>query len=219
MKRLVLQYAERINAASLRERVGIFAASLVVMLFLVDTIALSPLLQNERRLTREIAQRQAEERTVQQQLQAMVRARDDNPDELNRRVLAELKAENGQLEAAISTQSRRFTPPDRMRAVLQEMLERNRRLQVLEFKTLAAAPLEDAGAEKGRAPDKLIFRHGVELTVSGTYPDLYAYLAGLEKLPTQLYWGRADLSVSTHPVTTLKLTVYTLSLDPAWMLV
>ena len=73
--------------------------------------------------------------------------------------------------------------------------------------------------EKGRAPDKLIFRHGVELTVSGTYPDLYAYLAGLEKLPTQLYWGRADLSVSTHPVTTLKLTVYTLSLDPAWMLV
>lgn len=219
MKRILMQYAERIDAASLRERVGIFTAMLFVMLFIVDSAILAPLLDKERKLTRENAQRQAEALVIQQQVKALVRARDDNPDERNRRVLADLKLESGRLESSILEQSRRFTPPERMRSVLQEMLERNSKLQLIEFKTLAVAPLAESGGDKARAPERRIFRHGVELTLSGSYLDLHAYLTALEKLPTQLYWGKADLGASSYPTATLKLTVFTLSLDPAWMVV
>ncbi len=64
-----------------------------------------------------------------------------------------------------------------------------------------------------------VFRHGLELTVAGSYLDLYAYLSALEGLKTQLYWGRAEMSVAEYPVVTLKLTVYTLSFDQAWLVV
>jgi len=64
-----------------------------------------------------------------------------------------------------------------------------------------------------------VFRHGVELTLAGSYLDLYAYLSALEGLQTQLYWGRAEMSVAEYPVATLKLTVYTLSFDQAWLVV
>jgi len=63
------------------------------------------------------------------------------------------------------------------------------------------------------------FRHGIEFTVAGSYGELYEYLRMLERLPTQLYWGRAELSVSAHPVLVLKLTTYTVSFDPAWLIV
>jgi hypothetical protein len=38
-------------------------------------------------------------------------------------------------------------------------------------------------------------------------------------MSTQLYWGKVEMSVSAYPVTTLKLTVYTLSFDKAWLVV
>ena len=111
-------------------------------------------------------------------------------------------------------EQRRFTAPDRMRGLLEDMLERNKRLRLVELKTLPASPITEGQAEGSR-----VFRHGVEMTISGAYLDLYEYLSALEHLPTQLYWGRADLSVSEYPETTLKLTVYTVSFDKAWLIV
>jgi MSHA biogenesis protein MshJ len=36
-------------------------------------------------------------------------------------------------------------------------------------------------------------------------------------MPTQLFWGRAQLDVEDYPVSRLTLTLYTLSLDAKWM--
>jgi len=55
--------------------------------------------------------------------------------------------------------------------------------------------------------------------VSGSYLDLLAYLKDLEKLPNQLYWGKLDLNAAAYPQVTLKLSVYTLSLNLAWLVV
>jgi hypothetical protein len=48
-------------------------------------------------------------------------------------------------------------------------------------------------------------------------------LRDLEKLPRQMYWGRLELVSSVLPQgrshVTLKLSVYTLSLDLAWIVV
>ena len=53
----------------------------------------------------------------------------------------------------------------------------------------------------------------------GTYLELLAYLRDLEKLPNQMYWGRLELGVGAYPQVTPKLSVYTLSLDLAWLVV
>ena len=111
------------------------------------------------------------------------------------------------------------------------MLSRNRRLTLVDMKTLPltdqkGAPLsEDKPQPAALAGTKVqssqppIYRHGLEITVSGSYLDLLSYLTDLEKLPTRMYWGKLELSAVEYPHTTLKLTVYTLSLNPAWMVV
>lgn len=215
MNAVVKRYIERIDGASLRERALLFAAAALLLVFLVNATLINPLRDTQRRLSADIAQRESELRTVQAELQRMARARGADPDARNRERVAELRAELAKLDASIAAEQKRFTSPQRMRAVLEEMLERDKRLRLVDLKTLAAS---DFSATQGQA-GRRVFRHGVELTLAGSYLDLHAYLKALEGLSTQLYWGRAEMSVSAYPVATLKLTVYTLSFDQAWLVV
>jgi MSHA biogenesis protein MshJ len=215
MRALLKQYAERIDSASLRERVMMFLAAALVLMFLAYTALIKPLRDSQRRLSAEITQNERELRTIQGEVQRLARARGADPDARNRERGAVLRAELATLDSQIAEEQRRFTPPQRMREVLQEMLQREKRLRLIDLKTLPVSDLTTTQAQAGRR----VFRHGVELTLAGSYLDLYAYLSALERLSTQLYWGRAEMVVAEYPVATLKLTVYTLSFDQAWLVV
>lgn len=209
------RYFERVDNATLRERALLFAAAALILIFIANVTLIKPLRDTQRRLSTDLAQREGELRTVQSELQRLARTRDADPDVRNRGRVSELRAEVAALDAKIASEQRRFTSPQRMRVVLEEMLERDKRLRLVDLKTL---PITDLAASQGQAARR-VFRHGVELTLSGSYLDLHAYLAALEGLSTQLYWGRAEMSVTGYPVTTLKLTVFTLSFDQAWLVV
>jgi len=215
MRALLKQYAQRIDNASLRERVLLFLATALVLVFLVNVTLIKPLRDAQRRLSSDIAQNERELRTIQGEVQRLARARGADPDARNRERGAVLRAELATLDSQIAEEQRRFTPPQRMRGVLQEMLQREKRLRLIDLKTLPVSDLTATQAQAGRR----VFRHGVELTLAGSYLDLYAYLSALERLSTQLYWGRAEMVVAEYPVATLKLTVYTLSFDQAWLVV
>lgn len=72
-----------------------------------------------------------------------------------------------------------------------------------------------AGAEV-KAPE-LLYRHGVEIVVQGSYLEMINYMQALEALPVQLFWGGARLDAQQYPEARLTLTLYTLSLDEKWM--
>ena len=136
-----------------------------------------------------------------------------------------MRGELAGLNDAITREHKKFTAPEQMSSVLEEMLTRNRKLRLMEMKTLPPATMSEArGADTPGKPaaagaERLIYRHGVEITLSGAYLDMLAYLGDLEKLPTQMYWGAMEFSVADYPSATLKLTVYTVSLDKAWLVV
>lgn len=207
--------AGRIDNATLRERVMLFAAAALVLIGCVNYALIDPLRATQKRLALQIGQREGELRTVQSELQRLGSTLISDPDAVNRKRASELRTEVAGLDAKIRAEQQRFTPPDRMRRVLEEMLERSKGLHLVDMKTL---PVGDMTASQGEAA-RHVFRHGVELTLAGSYLDLHAYLLALEHLPTQLYWGKAEMLVTGYPVATLKLTVYTLSFDQAWLVV
>jgi MSHA biogenesis protein MshJ len=57
----------------------------------------------------------------------------------------------------------------------------------------------------------------VEIVLQGSYLDMVSYMAALEALPVQLFWGKASLDAQQYPNSRLTLTLYTLSLDQKWM--
>jgi MSHA biogenesis protein MshJ len=210
---LLRRYAERIDALTLRERVLIFIAAALVLVAFVYLGLIAPLMEKDKRLSREVARRQTELAMLQTQLQAMARTGEMRPDDANRAKLEGLQRDIAQLDQQIAEAASRFTSPRHMRDVLQQVLARNSRLQLVDLKTL---PVDLFGNSDARGP-RPIYRHAFELTVSGAYLDLYAYLRQLEGLPTRLYWRKADLAAGDYPKAVLKLTVYTLSFDRSWM--
>lgn len=79
----------------------------------------------------------------------------------------------------------------------------------------AGAPV--AAAAPVVKPRELLYRHGVELVLQGSYLDMVSYMDALESLPVQLFWGKARLDAQQYPNSRLTLTLYTLSLDQKWM--
>jgi MSHA biogenesis protein MshJ len=74
-----------------------------------------------------------------------------------------------------------------------------------------AAPREAAESEAG------IYKHGLEITLEGSYPDLLAYAAQLEGLPARVLWNRTRIDATAYPRVTMTLTLYTLSLERTWL--
>lgn len=212
MSDLWRRIAERFDALNLRERAMVSAAALVALLALAYTMMIEPQVIQQRRAAGAMLQKRSELRALDAQVQALAASRSQDPERARRERLAQLKSELAELEGRIAAEEKRFTAPSQMRGVVEGVLARSRGVALVEMNTLAVSTL--AAKE---AKERLIYRHGLELTVSGSYLDLLAYVRDLEALPTQLYWGALDLDASKYPHLSMKLTVYTLSLERAWL--
>lgn len=81
----------------------------------------------------------------------------------------------------------------------------------------AAVAAATAAAPAAAKPRELLYRHGVEIVLQGSYLDMIQYMDALQALPDQLFWGKAKLDAGQYPAARLTLTLYTLSLDTKWM--
>lgn len=216
--KFVNRVMSRIDAASLRERVLLFVAVAVVLVAIADSLVISPLTERERKLRAAIAGYQTELDAAETYIRNMVNARGIDPDAATRARHRSLLDQVGRIDSQIAQEQERFTSPERMRSVLEETLRATPGVQLVQLSSLPAETLAEVAPVPGAAGGERtkIFRHGFELTVGGSYPDLYAYLRHLERMP-RIYWGKADYAVREYPNATLKLTVYTLSLDRTWI--
>ena len=86
---------------------------------------------------------------------------------------------------------------------------------------VAPAATAPPGAAGGKAQlpgqQELLYRHGVQLELQGSYLDMVSYMEALERMPSQLFWGKATLEAQEYPKARLTLTLYTLSLDTKWI--
>ncbi|HMH19094.1 MAG TPA: MSHA biogenesis protein MshJ [Burkholderiales bacterium] len=220
MKKLWIRYAEKIDNANLRERALMFFAAAFVLVALLNTTLVSPLLAKQRRVSGEIAQMQSESRLFQDQIQTVMRVRREDPDSANRQKLQQLRQQFADYQKRVQERQGRLVPPDRIANLLEDILTRNRRLEMVSLKTLPVASMSEAQSDVvAKALARGMFRHGVEIKVKGGYLDLLNYVGELEKLPQRMYWTKIDIAVDVYPEATMTLAVYTLSLDKNWLVV
>lgn len=224
LKLLLQGYADRIDALSLRERALVFLAAAAVLFLTYDTFLLEPLLKRQKSLFEATQLRQAAVTGIEQQIQAVLQRRSDDPDAANRAAQKQLQDELALLDAKLAQRQSRLVPADRMVRLLEAMLRDKRQLQVLSLRSAppvelgvkvgaaAAAPQPGAAAMAGGG----LYRHGIELALRGTYPDLLDYVAALEAYRDKFYLGASSLSANGVDAT-LTLSLYTISLSSTWV--
>ncbi len=219
----------KIDEMSLRERALVFAAVAFVLISLMNTLLLEPLLSRQKGLSAELVQQQEKMKEMQAQIQALLQAKSDDEHSPLRNRLGQLRQQLGEQDGFLQGRRDRMVEPAKMANMLEQVLNRNGKLELVALNTLpvglliekplqAGATAQSAVADQ-QAEQKQIFKHGVKISVRGSYLDLLQYLTALEKMPVQMFWGEASLSVDQYPVATLTLTLYTLSLDKTWLAV
>ena len=91
----------------------------------------------------------------------------------------------------------------------------------------AAPPANPAATASGTNPSVngpgtatqtiAIYRHGIELELEGGWGALRSYLAEIERIPRPLQWGQLKLTAQTYPQVRMTVSLYTLSLESAWL--
>ncbi|MFN3396915.1 MAG: type II secretion system protein GspM [Sulfurimicrobium sp.] len=229
MKQQWQRLAAKFDARNPRERVLIFVMALVVAASLLNALLLTPLLTKKKKAMQEIAAQQEQLQTLRNQIQATMSGGKIDPDAATRVRLAGLQQKLAQSRGALLAMQQNLVPPDKMAHLLEDVLTQNRGLKLVSLKTLPASNVVEvaesapAAATQGKPADPprsgspAIYKHGVEISVRGSYAELTRYLDTLEKLPWRMFWGKAEMQVEAYPHITLTITLYTLSMDKTWM--
>lgn len=216
----------KIDGMSLRERALIFFAAAFAVVSLIDSFFLNPLLNQQKKLSTQVIQQQEKMKEVQARLAELLQARKADESSPLRTRIVEVRQRLREGDDYLQSRRDKLVPPSQMADLLEQVLNRNSRVQLVELKTLAVTPLIDPADTQSKnavatakvlGQDKQVYKHGVQITLRGSYGDLLDYLTALENLPTQMFWGSAKMEVKQHPSMDITLTLYTLSLDTVWL--
>lgn len=229
MTQLWLKIAAKIDALALRERLIVFAALVAVVVYGIFAASVDLSQWHQKTLQTQLAKQRTEVAELQSKTAALQRKQVD-PDAANRARVEDLGRQIIEIENTLKDLQKNLVPAQRVNALLQQMLTADTRLQLVSLRSLPVAlllvrPASAAGAgatapsptPPADAGDVNVYKHGVEMTLQGSYADLHDYLARLEQSQWRMFWWRAKLSTEDSPRLTLTVTLYTLSLDKGWL--
>jgi MSHA biogenesis protein MshJ len=224
MREHLQKLAGRFDALPRRERSLIAAAAGLAVLALFFFAALEPRLAVKKRLTGQVAELRASAAALQQQLTAQ---QGHDPRALRRAERDALRKQLADIDKTMGQVQRGLVPAERTARLLEQVLRSGSGLQLVSLRTLPVQRFDARSAPAGAAagapnePERQLYQHGFELTVQGSYADLYEYLQRVEQLPWRLYWTRISLNADPDQPGKLliTLTVQTVSLSKAWLIV
>jgi MSHA biogenesis protein MshJ len=214
----------RYMALARRERGLVLAASLVLVIGLGVLLFVEPALKQRALLHKQRAQQQAELTALRPQVLAL-QARQRQPDAATWARLNALRQQLQLADGEFAQLQRALVAPHEMGALMENLLRAHRGLQLVGLHSvpvtsvnelMAPAAPASAPAADARPAREWLYRHGVQITVQGSYADMAAYLAALERLPRRVYWGELKIDAQRWPATVMTVTVYTISLEKTW---
>lgn len=235
LKQLWERIAVRFDDLTLRERAMGFAIAALALITVMNVAVIDPMLSKQRAVAEKIKGEQQQVAAMRKEIEARIKAHEVDPDIQNRERLRALAKQMDFLRKELQGVQQGLVSPDKMATLLEELLRRNKRLRLASLKTLPVVSLTDSlpvtpapGTEAGKAGaenslglssggKQTVYKHAVEIVVQGEYGDLIQYLSQLESMQWQLFWEAAHMNAAASPTVSLKLTLFTISLDKQWL--
>lgn len=207
---------DRYDQLSLRERIIVLIATLLLIALVWDSVFMGPLDKERKGRLQQIDALSAEVGGLEQSIEALVEQGAANPAPDSEAAVEALRAEIGEIDRRLAGATSGLIDPKEMAQVLEQVLARARRLTLHGLRTLppqaVVAPNAQAGGNAAQ-----IYKHGVEMELTGSYLDTLYFLQQLEALPWRFFWDHVEYAVEQHPRGRVKLRLYTLGLEEGWI--
>jgi MSHA biogenesis protein MshJ len=207
--------AERIDEMLLRERAMLFIVVMGALYAFASMVFLAPLQTEQARLENELRSKREQVQGFDRQIQVIAEENSKVGSGQRGRVSI-LREKLASLDASLTGITQGLVPPKDMARLIEQVLKKNRALEVIRMENLPPAPLVDT-KDGIKAAQQTVYKHGMRIQFRGRYPDIVNYLRALEALPWKLFWSEVSLQAETYPLSTITLVVYTLSLQQGWI--
>jgi MSHA biogenesis protein MshJ len=206
-----------------RERVMIFVAGVAIIAGLAFVLSIDGALAKHKTTAANVAKYRADLAQLQRQNSELSRLLAQDPDVVGRKQIENLKQQLSGYDIELRGVQQGLVPPKQMAKLLGDMLDRESQVRLVKLRTLPVAALIDPASGTGSTAPKtaknLVYKHGIEVTVEGGYLELLEYQSRLEKLPWRMFFARTRVNAADYPKVFMTLTLYTLSLEEAWLVV
>ena len=222
MKQRIAKIAESVDRLSLRERLFVFAAGLVIVGGLWEAALAAPLEARKQLASDKVEALRGRLQDLETALTTAADGMSEGmPNQLDR--LTSLRERVAANDEEVRVYTSDLVDPRQMRLVLEELLRRQAGLKLVSATNLPARrvleddsdPVESQAEDDTDAPR--LYRHTLVLELEGSYLDCLTYLETVERLPWHLYWSRLDFAVNEYPRNKIVLELRTLSLDEEWI--
>ncbi|MCU6432701.1 MSHA biogenesis protein MshJ [Undibacterium sp. Jales W-56] len=146
MKQLQQQWsswAGKIDKLSLRER-GIILLVLMLMIVLgANTFFIDPQFLKQKALAEKIKQEQAQILAIQSEIVQKINIGKIDPDAENKQKLQAVQQQLAQIEKRMQLLQKGLIAPEKMTSLLENILKRNQKLQLVSLKTLPVSSITD----------------------------------------------------------------------------
>ncbi len=226
------QLNEKYLVLSVREKVLVLLSGFVFIAFCGFFYVLEPYWLDNEQLEKRIADLNTQEASLLQQKQVYQAHLQVDPNLALNRQKAEVEKLMVKMDAQLDDSVVNLVSPLVMPEVLQGILLQMKGVNIVSFKANEPSPLlinqPDKEKEKGdegasqtgslNTDNKInLYRHSLSLEVSGTYSELYSFLANVEALPWQFRWHNFHLHDIDYPNAHLSVDIYTLSLEKGFL--
>jgi len=233
-----MQLTEYWRARNAREKWLVLATLPLIVLTLIYLLMVEPMARQSTAIVRRAQSLKTSNAKLSEQMKKvriLVRTRS----------VQSLARRQSTLQGRISAQREKLKqiaaaliPPEKMSAVLQQVLKQRGRLKLISLRNLQPiiiqGKLPDTAKKNPKsvrtqqkndpgtgvtAPNEraLLYRHPLELTFRGNYFDVRNYLASLEKSGFKFYWDGLSYKVIRYPLAEVVLRLSTLGTDPQLM--
>ena len=208
---------ERVNSLTLRERLLVLIACLVVMHQAWDSLLWIPLGQQQERLLAQKTQLGEQMLQLQVDLKLQTAKAALDPDRETEKQIKSIKSQLSAVNQQIKQASSSLVSPSEMAKLLEQLLVSEKGLGLVSLKTLDSVDLIPADAKRLANNNYQIYRHGFSIEFEGGYLETLRYIEALEKLPWKFFWEGIEYQVERYPESRVKLNLYTLSLSKGWI--
>lgn len=206
------QLRRQFDAYQPNERRLIIVAVVALVAYLCDLMLITPAFN-------ELKAAQQREKTAATTRDAMQAELNRKRVELANRMLAEKKESEvlrkrlADGEQEIARQQSMMAPAREMQNLLEGLLVQHGQLQLKTMRTLPPVEVQLSGTQAPSRGGALLYTHGLEVSVSGPFLDLVAWLRSIEQLPRRMLWQGMQLNVADGAMPTLTVHVQTYSPD------
>ena len=224
--------ANKINNLSLRERAMVFIGLIVVIFTLWDSLLITPLANEQKKVLSEINEKNAERIALVTKVQKSLEKSKKDPDAENVARLKALRSRLIDVQAELESSTDNLVTPNDMPKILETVLHKTGGLTLSKLKSLGVTPLvakEETGVtankdkvaknEKKLTAENIdnAYKHGLRIEFNGDYLTTLNYLKELEALEWGFFWDGFELNVREYPDATTSIEIFTLSLKEDWI--